>query len=221
MRHLRHVPALLLALVLGVALHYWLPDRDIVQIVGTEVIRFDVDDDDPLRGLNQEAANRGLERTRDVRLINTQRPNGKPMVYRNEDTGWGWPPYLKFDSDNVFTQAKALERADDQWVAVRHYGWRIELFSLYPNATSIKRVSGPDAVLIPYLNIFVIGLIALIWFFVWRALRRFKAARIDPVADRVGDTVGGAAREVGENVSGAATAGRSLFRRVFGTTKPR
>ena len=221
MRHLRHVPALLLALLLGVMMHYWLPDREIVQIVGTEVIRFDVKEDDPLQGLSQEAVNEGFNRTRDVRLINTQKANGKPMVFRNEDTGWGWPPYLKFDSDNVFTQAKAYERDPDQWVAVRHYGWRIELFSLYPNATSMKPVDGPDARLIPLFNIVFIGLVALLWFVVWRALRRFKQARIDPVAERVGDGIGDAARDVGDGINRGREATGGVFRKFFGTTKPR
>ncbi len=219
MKVLRHIPALVLFLVAAVFLNYFLPDRDIVKIVGTEVIRFDVKEDDLLKDLNQEAANRGVNRTRDVRLINTQRANGRPMVYRNEDTGWGWPPYFKFDSDNVFTQAKAFEREPEQWVAVRHYGWRIEMFSLYPNATSMKPVDGPDVRLIPWLNIVIIGLLLGLWFMIWRVIRRFKERRIDPVADRIGDEIGDAARGVGDSVSAGTTQARGVFRKWFGTTK--
>jgi hypothetical protein len=221
MRHLRHVPALLLIIIAAILMHYYLPDRDIVRIVGTEVIRFDVKEDDPLRGLNQEAANQGVNRTRDVRLINTQRANGRPMVFRNEDTGWGWPPYLKFDSDNVFTEAKAFERDNEQWVAVRHYGWRIELFSLYPNATSMKAVSGPDVRLIPWFNIVFIAFVVLIWLTIWRTIREFKKKRIDPVTDRIGDEIEDVASNVGEGVSAGASGVRGFFRRFFGTTKPR
>ena len=47
------------------------------------------------------------ERTVDVRFIAAVRPNGKPFVYRNEDTGWIWPPYFKYDSSNL--QAKATD----------------------------------------------------------------------------------------------------------------
>ena len=219
MRHLRHVPALLLFLVAAVMLNYWLPDRDIVQIVGTEVKRIDVESGAPFWDRGDIGTEEGA--TRDVRFINAQRPNGSTIVYRNEDTGWGWPPYLKFNSGDVTAKAQGLAREEGQWVAVRHYGWRIKMFSIFPNATSIKRVSGPDALLIPWFNIVVIGLLLGLWFVIWRMLRRFKAARIDPVADRVGDGIGDAAREVGEGVSGAATAGRGLFRRLFGTTQPR
>ena len=80
-------------------LHYWLPDREIVRIVGTEVKRVDVESGAPFWdradiGTNEEA-------TRDVRFINAEKKNGRSMVFRNEDTGWGWPPYLKFDSGDV------------------------------------------------------------------------------------------------------------------------
>ena len=40
-------------------------------------------------------------------FIQTIKKNGKPMVYRNEDTGWGWPPYFKFDTANLQADAAA------------------------------------------------------------------------------------------------------------------
>ena len=219
MRHLRHVPALLLFVVAAVALNYWLPDRDIVRIVGTEVKRVDVGSNAPFWDRPDIGTNE--ERTRDVRFINAQLPNGRTKVYRNEDTGWGWPPYLKFDSGDVTAMAQGLSNESEQWVAVRHYGWRIKLFSIFPNATSIKRVSGPDAFLMPWFNIVFIGLLLALWLYLWRIWHRFRSARIDPVADSIGDGVSDAAREVGDGVSGAAKAGRGLLRRLFGTTKPR
>ncbi|MGB6229160.1 MAG: DUF1523 family protein [Litorimonas sp.] len=219
MKYIRHVPALLLFVIGAVLLNYYLPDRDIVQVVGTEVIRFDIEPDAPFWERTQ--ADEDAQRTRDVRLINTEKANGKPMVYRNEDTGWGWPPYFKFDSDNVFTQAKSFERQSDQWVAIRHYGWRLEIFSIYPNATSMKRVDGPDARLIPWFNIVFIALLLGLWFYLWRMVRRWKARRIDPTLDRVGDAVGDAARDVGSNVSAGAGVVQSRWRRVFGSTKPK
>ena len=219
MRHLRHVPALLLALLMGVMMHYWLPDREIVRVVGTEVKRVDVESGAPFWDRTDIGTNE--ERTRDVRFINTEKANGRSMVFRNEDTGWGWPPYLKFDSGDVTAQAQALANQPEQWVAVRHYGWRIKLFSIFPNATSIKKVSGPDVFLIPWFNIVFIGLVALLWFIIWRKLRAFKQARIDPVADRVGDGIGDAAREVGDGINLGREATGGAFRKVFGTTKPR
>ena len=219
MKVLRHIPALVLFLVAAVFLNYFLPGRDVVQIVGTEVKRIDVDSGAPF----WDRADIGTEegRTRDVRFINAVYPSGRTRVYRNEDTGWGFPPYFKFNSGDVTAQAQSLSNQPEQWVAVRHYGWRIKMFSIFPNATSIKKVSGPDAVLIPWFNIVVIGSLLLIWFLIWRALRRFKAARIDPVADRIGDGVGDAARGVGDSVTAGTTQARGLFRRVFGSPKPR
>ena len=219
MRHLRHVPALLMVLLVGTMLHYWLPDREIVRIVGTEVKRVDVDSGAPFWdradiGTNEEA-------TRDVRFINAEKKNGRSMVFRNEDTGWGWPPYLKFDSGDVTAQAQALANQPEQWVAVRHYGWRIKLFSIFPNATSMKKIDGPNTLLIPWFNIVFIGLLLGLWFAVYRLIRNFKEARIDPVADRVGDGIGDAARGVGDSVSAGTRGVQSRWRKIFGSPKPR
>ena len=219
MRYLKHIPALLIFVIGSVLLNYYLPDRDIVKIVGTEVIRFDIEPDEPF--WERTRAEVDAQRTRDVRLINTQKANGRPMVYRNEDTGWGWPPYFKFDSDNVFTQAKAFEREPEQWVAVRHYGWRIEIFSIYPNATSMKAVDGPDATLIPWFNIVFIGLLLALWLWLWLSLRKWKAKRVDPTLDRVGDNISDAARDVSDSVNAGRTKVGGAWRKWFGTTKPR
>ena len=97
--------------------------------------------------------------------INTTDADGTKRVYRNEDTGVGWPPYFKFDSADLQADAQAVisTRAEPQWVAVRHYGWRSTLISIYPNATSLKPVAGPDVTLIPWFNIIVlVGMLALI-----------------------------------------------------------
>ncbi|MFQ5758017.1 MAG: DUF1523 family protein, partial [Acidiferrobacterales bacterium] len=74
-------------------LHYNLPRTDVVQITGTDVKR--IDRSDPGQGV----------RTRDVRFISTVTRTGKVKVFRNEDTGWGWPPYFKFDSADLTAEA--------------------------------------------------------------------------------------------------------------------
>lgn len=219
MKYLKHIPALLLFIVGAVLLNYYLPDRDIVQVVGTEVKRIDVDAGAPFWDRADISTTEGA--TRDVRFINTSRANGKERVYRNEDTGWGFPPYFKFDSGDLTARAQGLARGDDQWVAVRHYGWRIKMFSIFPNATSIKPVAGPNAVLIPWFNIVFISLLLLIWFLLWRMVRRWKAKRIDPTLDAVGDSFGDAARDVGESVDAGRTRVSGVWRKFFGTTKPR
>jgi len=215
MKFARHIPALLLFIVAAIFLNYFLPSRDIVRIVGTEVKRIDVDKGAPFWDRADIGTNE--ERTRDVRFINAEFPSGNTRVYRNEDTGWGFPFYFKFDSGDVTAQAQSLSNQPEQWVAVRHYGWRIKLFSIFPNATSIKKVSGPDVFLIPWFNIVFIGFLLMIWFLIWRAIRRWKAKRIDPTLDAVGDSLGDAAREVSENINEGSEKARGFWRKLFGS----
>ena len=217
MKFLKHIPALLLLIVGAVLLNYYLPSRDVVKIVGTEVKRIDISKGAPFWdradiGTNNEA-------TRDVRFINAEFPNGKTKVYRNEDTGWGFPPYFKFDSSDVTAAAQSLSNDEDQWVAVRHYGWRIRLFSIFPNVTSIKRVSGPDVFLIPWFNIVFIALLLALWIFLWSKIRSWKAKRIDPTLDKVSDSLEEAAREVSESVGEGGEKARGFWKKIFGSAK--
>lgn len=146
-----------LALLLGVAvfLHYSLPSRDVVRVIGTEVARMDFQTTD--RSGNE------ITRTRDVRFIEAVWPDGSPRVYRNEDTDWGWPPYFKFDSANLHAEAQNLASSADapRWVIVKHYGWRIPMFSMFPNAISISAAEGPDQTLVPWFNIILIVLLVI------------------------------------------------------------
>ena len=217
MKFIKHIPAILLFIVGAVLLNYYLPSRDVVQIVGTEVKRIDVKKGAPFWDRADIGTNE--EGTRDVRFINAAFPNGKTKVYRNEDTGWGFPPYFKFDSSDVTAKAQGLAKDDTQWVAVRHYGWRIRLFSIFPNATSIKKVDGPDTFLIPWFNIVFIGTLLLLWFFIWRTIRRWKAKRIDPTLDKVGDSLEDAAQEVGETFGESSKAAKGFWRKLFGSSK--
>ena len=162
----------LLPLAIVVAfLHYSLPGHDIVRIVGTEVNRMD----QPVKTAVEQDAVSGGSVTRDVRFINTVRPNGKPSVYRNEDTDWGFPWYFKFDSGNLQAQAQDLisDKDDPEWVLITHYGWRIEILSMFPNAVAIKPVASPDHTVIPWFNIVFLTLLAVLLFFVIRGWLRF------------------------------------------------
>jgi hypothetical protein len=135
-----------------------------------------------------------------VFFIQTRRAKGDVMVYRNEDTGWGWPPYFKFDTSNL--QAEAADAKSTagaaQYYALKHYGWRNEFFTIFPNAISLRPVSGPDASKgIPYLNIIIITLFAALAWAVWVRWRRFRMARIDPTLEAIEDDFaekGGAVR---------------------------
>jgi hypothetical protein len=215
MKAVKWVFAFLAFILIATLAHYYLPDRDIVQIVDTDVKRMDISDVSPFWDRPDVGTN--TQMTRDVRFIYTVKKNGKSMTYRNEDTGWSFPPYFKFDSSDVSGNAANLARDKEQWVAVRHYGWRIKLFSIFPNATSIKKVSGPDALLIPWFNIVFLGLVAIFIFWILRLINRWKTKNVDPITDRIGEEFD----EAGEAISKRGTAMGRAWRKVFGTTKPR
>ncbi len=169
--------------VLGAFLHYTLPQRDIVRLTETEIRRVDVGDR-PLFWASADTGTATLA-NRDVRFVVGFDEGGAPRVYRNEDTGWGWPPYFKLDSSNLQAEAGDLVSTSDapRWVAVKHYGWRSELLSIFPNALSVTPVAGPEASRTPWTAIVVLVLLALFaWFLLSRWLR-FKEARITPVLD--------------------------------------
>ncbi len=166
-------------------LHYTLPQNDIARITDTYEKREDI-------GANALFWTRGdagsaQADSRDVFFIQTRRAGDDIMVYRNEDTGWGWPPYFKFDSSNLQAEAADMRSTADapRWVAIRHYGWRAEFLSIFPNAVSIKPVAGPDVTIIPWRAIFTLIVLVAICWAIWVRWRRFRAARIDPVLDQV------------------------------------
>ncbi len=176
----------LIALLLIAFFHYSLPSRDVVQIVGTEVNRMDVDDGSWFWASKDAGTNTGTT-TRDVRFINAQYDNGDPRVYRNEDTGWSWPPYLKFDSGNLQAQAQGFAKDEGKWVAVSHYGWRIPLISLYPNAYKMVEVEGPNVRLIPWFNIIFLIIVLLVAFAIYRRISRWKDRNVDPYLEEAGE----------------------------------
>ena len=163
MNRLQIIKYALVALVVvavGGFLHYNLPRTEVVQITGTEVKR--IDRKDPEKG----------QRTRDVRYLNTVTRDGKVRVFRNEDTGWGWPPYFKFHSADLTAEAQRIIReVDDPWVRVRYYGWRSNVLSLFPNAVSLKIVD-EDYTHIPLFNIVFLTLLGASVLFLVRRIRR-------------------------------------------------
>lgn len=206
MRYVKWTFLALIFLIFGSFLHYTLPGYDVVRVVNTEVRRVDF-------GANSifwsHAGSGDATGTinRDVFFIEAIRPNGKPIVYRNEDTGWIWPPYFKFDSANLQAIAQDLisTQADPRWVAVRHYGWRMELFSIFPNATSMRPVGGPDERVINWFNIifFVVFGALLLW--LWRIWRNFRESRFDPLLN-----------DIDEAVDETRARGRGFWRRITG-----
>jgi hypothetical protein len=143
------------ALILIAALHYSLPQVDVVRAVGVEIKRVDVTKGDA-----------GQSRTRDVYQLQMETLEGNPRVYRNEDNFI----YLKFDSADLQTQVKSFS-ADKQLVALRHYGWRLRLFSTFPNAVKAWPVEEGYRH-IPVFNIVVLTFIGYLIFILARYIRR-------------------------------------------------
>ncbi len=190
MRYVKWTLAALVAILVVAFLHYNLPQRDIVRIVSTENRRIDFGENSIFWASPDVGTASGA--TRDVFFIQTVRPNGRPMVYRNEDTGWGWPPYFKINSYNLQTQAANLVSTAEapKWVVITHYGWRNEFFTIFPNAVGIRQVEGPDVVLIPWLNIVILSVLAGMLLLLWRMWQQFRERTLDPALARAGDAIG-------------------------------
>jgi hypothetical protein len=203
---LRAMTGLAALLLIAAFLHYSLPSRDVVRIVGTDVVREDVQ--------RRDAEGNLVAVTRDVRYIQAKWPGGGDRVYRNEDTGWGWPPYFKFDTADLAAEATDLVSTAEapDWVVVRHYGWRIPVMSMYPNALSIRPASGPDESPWPWFNIVFITLLVLSVLIVRRVLIILFRRHVDPVIEEID-------REFDERagaVAGRYRRARRWVRRRFG-----
>ena len=187
MRYIKWIIVALVVLTVGGFLHYTLPRNVVVRVVGVET------------RLETFGANRlffssappgGAEgAATDVRYIETFRSSGRELVFRNEDTGWGWPPYFKNDSADLQARARDVvsTSAEPQWVAINYYGIRNRLFSIYPNALSIQSASGPDDRPWPVTRIVVLTLLAAGGVYVTVLWRRFRRRRLNPALDAIGE----------------------------------
>ena len=194
MRNVRRIFRVVLFVIAGLYLHYTLPQHDVAKVTGIS---------DRLERLssfqqifyNQVDLGSAGGDMRDLRLINTVkvdtwflglwRGGERVMVYRNEDTGV-YPPYFKFDSSDLEAEASALA-GKEQWVSITHYGWRMRFLSIYPNAISIKPVSGPEYRPFPWFNLFFFAFLFVGFFFVRAMWRQFVERTVDPTMDALED----------------------------------
>ena len=194
MRNVRRIFRVVLFVIAGLYLHYTLPQHDVAKVTGIS---------DRLERLssfqqifyNQVDLGSAEGDMRDLRLINTVkvdtwflglwRDGERVMVYRNEDTGV-YPPYFKFDSSDLEAEASALA-GKEQWVSITHYGWRMRFLSIYPNAISIKPVSGPEYRPFPWFNLFFFAFLIVGFFFVRAMWRQFVERTVDPTMDALED----------------------------------
>ncbi|RCW80020.1 DUF1523 family protein [Paracoccus lutimaris] len=175
-----------LGVIFGVAvflfLDYALPSRQTVRITNTYNRLTEIGANAFFYASPDTGTVQNAQGQRDVRFIDTVRQNNKPYVYRNEDTGWIWPPYFKYDSSNLHAQATDLKStaAAPQWVNVTSYGWRISWLSIYPNAISVRPVAGPDVRPFNWPAQLILALIGAFLFLIWRMWNQFRERTIDP-----------------------------------------
>ncbi len=176
-------------LVLGF-LHYTLPHHDIVRITNTYNRLTTVGPENSWAYSVPDTGTAESTATRDIRFIDAAYPDGDVMVYRNEDTGWIWPPYFKYDSSNLQAEAGNLksDAANPKWVVVTHYGWRFPLLSIYPNAVKVREATGPDERIIPWVPIIVIAFLIFLVVMIRRMWAQFWERSVEPVAAEMGET---------------------------------
>ena len=122
----------------------------------------------------------GAPDARDQYLIFLKRENGGDMVFRNEDTGWGFPPYFKFDAAEMQAVANDLVGKP---ALIKFYGWRSKIFRIFPNVLSLEaKPASPSMTSYTRLSVFSLWGVLLVWLFPrWFGLfDRFK--RKDPEA---------------------------------------
>ncbi|WP_339768478.1 DUF1523 family protein [uncultured Pseudosulfitobacter sp.] len=190
MRYLKWFFIIVFWVLVAAIFHYTLPQKDIVRITDTYEKRIDFGENS-IFWAQADVGTDGTASNRDVFFIQTRLANSdRVMVYRNEDTGWGWPPYFKFDTSNLQAEAGDLKStaANPRYVIIKHYGWRLVFGTVFPNAISVTPVDGPDASKgIPFLNIFILTLFFMVVYFIWVRWRRFRQARIDPRLEEMQD----------------------------------
>lgn len=197
-------------LILAGFLHYTLPQHDIVRVTNTYNRLTTVSGSNGWAYASPDSGTAANTGPRDIRFIETVFADDSVMVYRNEDTGWIWPPYFKYDSSNLQAQAANLKSTKPApiWVSVTHYGWRMPILSIYPNAVSVHEVAGPDVRIIPYVNIFVLTLLAIGAFMIRRMWLQFMERTVEPAMAEVQETIDGAqnhASGVAAQAGGLAT----------------
>ncbi len=220
MRYVKTTFWTLLVLIVAGFLHYTLPQHDVVRIVGTYQQRIDLNSWTRVfwSGSSKSQIN---QINRDVLFITAVKANGKTIVYRNEDTGWGWPPYFKFDTATLQAKADDLKSAPEnpKWAVVTHYGWRMDILSTFPNAMSVKPVAGPDVRVIPWAGIIILLVLAAIALLIRAMWRQFRRRSIEPLLDNAAsrlDEVGYRAEAAGERAKGRWT---RFKQKMFGKTK--
>lgn len=202
MHRIRIILRIFVVILFGIFLNYVLPQHDVVQISQVENKRTDFGSFNKWFYAQADSGS-AVRNDRDVFYIYADRKKTAlfglirrdamgVIVYRNEDTGWIWPPYFKFDSSNLQAEAAGIARRDatsdgGNWAVMTHYGWRIPFLSIFPNAVDVKLVDGPDVRIIPWFNIFFFVFLIVAIVFVRAMWAQFRERSVDPMLDTAGD----------------------------------
>lgn len=180
---------LVFALLVFAVLDYTLPAKHTVRVVEAQTRLTPISWNGFFWSGEDTGTTRNASDNRDVRFIDTMRTNGKPLVFRNEDTGFIWPPYFKYDSSNLQAIASDMKSAsaDPRWVSVTSYGWRVAWASIYPNAVKMVPVAGPDVRPTNWGRQIVLLLIGALLFLIWRMWAQFRERTIDPALQNIDD----------------------------------
>jgi hypothetical protein len=212
MYYVKVVLGVLLGLVVFLFLDYSLPSKNTVRITNTYNRLTAVTSSNSIFYASEDAGTvENAAGQRDVRFIETVRPNGKVFVYRNEDTGWIWPPYFKYDSANLHAEATNLQStsAAPTWVSVTAYGWRLPWLTAYPNAISIDTLANPNERPRNWAAMVICGVLLILLALIWRMWAQFRERTIDPAIksvddgwDRTTDRVGASSAQARGRIGG-------------------
>ncbi|WP_169763977.1 DUF1523 family protein [Campylobacter mucosalis] len=140
-------------------INFSMPSYKALNITGIEVKRMDKDG-----FINKERVANGA--VRDVYFIYTKTPQSIDDVisFRNEDTRWGYPFYMKFNSADLQAKAAALAESKSL-VQIKYYGWRLPIFHEFFNAVSIKKIKSKDELSMPIFSylFYFLTLVSLIY----------------------------------------------------------
>ena len=191
MHYFKVVLGVMLGLIVFLFLDYALPSKNTVRITNTYNRLTEIGSNSIFYAGADTGTVQNAQGQRDIRFIETVRPNGKVFVYRNEDTGWIWPPYFKYDSSNLHAEATNLksDSRNPEWVSITGYGWRIPMFSIYPNAVSVREVAGPAEAPLNWPALAVLILLGVLLTLLWRMWNKFHERSIAPMGRRVERTV--------------------------------
>lgn len=160
--------AMIIMAPIGLALDFYLPSHRLVRVLNSDVY---------LQGRGKK------DRTTGVYQIFTEDPDTRRQhVYHNEDTGWGFPFYFKFNSADVQSTAASIATdasQDGNYALVTSYGWRVNLLSMFPNVTAIRRVPR-GYVPVPWFNIAFFAALAAVTVWLAYLYRRWCRLRIAP-----------------------------------------